>query len=193
MICFSAKTPLRGAEPLKVAFGFVAKMCMPDQFTSRKPFLGFNCCLAAPETGVPFVLRDWQTHTQLLTTSHSVSHLRIRGREGFGMPAWRRPGLLAPWTVGHKSRTLPRTLHSASVSADQHIRSHDISIYAPGLQIPRAMWHRRVAPRGTVRRQLGRARGHAHFSLKVTSACAGCSLELGAAAWRHCASHRLAD
>eukprot|EP00955_Chlamydomonas_euryale_P116782 366438-Chlamydomonas_euryale.AAC.18 len=62
-----------------------------------------------------------------------------------------------------KLKVSPRTLHSASVSADQHIRPHDILIYAPGLRIPHSMGHWRVACRGTVRRQLGWARGHAHF------------------------------
>eukprot|EP00955_Chlamydomonas_euryale_P063932 358816-Chlamydomonas_euryale.AAC.3 len=52
------------------------------------------------------------------------------------------------------------------------------------------MGHRLVVPRGTVRRQLGRARGHAHFS--GTSASAERSRELGAAAWRRCVSHGLA-
>jgi len=91
------------------------------------------------------------------------------------MPAWRQPG---PSLT--KLRLSPRMVHSAAVSADRHIKPHGISIYAPALRIPRSLGHRRVAPHVTVRRQVGWARGHAHF--KGTSAGGDCSRELGAAA-----------
>eukprot|EP00955_Chlamydomonas_euryale_P044518 352909-Chlamydomonas_euryale.AAC.2 len=96
-------------------------------------------------------------------------------------------------------KLLQWTLHSASVSADQHVRpqgSIPILVYAPGLRILRPAQRgtgtsRRAAPQ----RQLGRAGGHAHFqgALARTSAVAERSRELGAAAWRRCVSHRLAD
>eukprot|EP00955_Chlamydomonas_euryale_P066015 359427-Chlamydomonas_euryale.AAC.2 len=59
-----------------------------------------------------------------------------------------------------KLKLSPQTLHYATMSAGRHIRPHGISTYAPGLRIPCSMGYRRIASRGTVRRQLGWARGH---------------------------------
>eukprot|EP00955_Chlamydomonas_euryale_P063933 358816-Chlamydomonas_euryale.AAC.4 len=69
----------------------------PALITSRKPFPGLNRCFATSKN-VPFVLRGWQTF-------HNFT-FRIRGGEGFGVPAWRQPGTLSRRTLTHKAQAL---------------------------------------------------------------------------------------
>eukprot|EP00955_Chlamydomonas_euryale_P048210 353901-Chlamydomonas_euryale.AAC.2 len=74
---FRRRPPFSGAEPPRVAFGFVAEMCMPAQARLSLRWLIFH-----------------------------LSQLHIRGGEGFGMPAWRQPRPLSQRTLTHTAQAL---------------------------------------------------------------------------------------
>eukprot|EP00955_Chlamydomonas_euryale_P048228 353915-Chlamydomonas_euryale.AAC.4 len=85
---------------------------------------------------------------KLFTSSHSFA---FAGEKGSGCQPGDSLGRFRAGPSLTKLKLSPRTMHSASISAGQHVRPHDVSIYVPRLRIPLAMGHRLVAARGTVR------------------------------------------
>eukprot|EP00955_Chlamydomonas_euryale_P065506 359258-Chlamydomonas_euryale.AAC.1 len=118
--------PLQGAQPYRVAFGFVSNICVraQTQLSSRRE-------------------SNFRAVANFFTSSHKLA---LAEEKDMGcLPddsqvRFRSGPLLTSLNL------LPWTMHPAFVSADQHIRPHYVSIYVPDLRIPRLMGHWRVAP-----------------------------------------------
>eukprot|EP00955_Chlamydomonas_euryale_P008899 95198-Chlamydomonas_euryale.AAC.4 len=112
-------------------------MCMPAQIRLRLRQASHSGlrCFTIPKKVVPC---GWPTYTQFLMTSHSFSQFAEKDTGCQPGDSFRAGSSVT------NLKLLLRTLHCL-LSADQHVRPHDVSIYAPGSRIPHAMGHWRVA------------------------------------------------